>query len=271
VWILSVAVLFVVATMATHQPIPTPLLDVLNRYLEDDGSSTKQIIALGFLAGALASMTPVRLILRYFSTVVHELGHAFMAGALFARPKSILIHPSSSGLAIYQLAPNWGRFRATLVSAAGYPAPSIAALGAVQAIQSGHTIAWTLFSVGVLSITIVLLIRNLWGVLWTSGVVAGSYFGLQHFPIQWIGAGVVGIAGFLAVNSIQFAWTQLTLARKMRGSGIDAESIEMYTRIPSAVVAFGHLMTCLVISGYAAKFAVEPYWTEIGDWLNKLY
>lgn len=268
---ISVAVIAVALLLSSGRSLPVPVVDLLDEYLSGDGSSTNSLVAIGYGIGIGAAFTPLRLYLRYFATVVHELGHAFMAGALLARPKSIHIHPSSSGLAIYELSPNWGRFRATLVSAAGYPAPSIAALAAINAVQQGRTMAWAVFSVAVLSLSVVLLIRNLWGFVWTASVIGASYYGYDKLPVDLVGAVVAGISGYLALSSVQFAWTQLTLTRRFRGAGVDAESIEAFTKIPSKVVATGHLLVTLVLGYLSLKLALGPKWSEIDQWIRDLY
>lgn len=267
-WVLSVVVLAVSLFFGTHQSLPSQAGDVLNWLAPHDGSPSASLVAFGFVAGVVLEASPAKMLLRYFSTAVHELGHAFMAGALFARPKTILIHPSSSGLAIFELAPNWGRFRSFLVSAAGYPAPSIAAVAAIQAIQMGHSQAWAVFSMSVLAIAIVLLIRNFWGFFWTTGVVVASYFGLKLVSAEWVGVGVAGIAGFLAMNGIEFAQIQLNLVRNAPGSGVDAESISQVTGLPAQLVAIGHLLVCIGISGASGYFAIQPYWSEMVNWFS---
>ena len=270
-FLLSLLVIVIVLNFAMGQSLPFLVTDALEKYIHNDGSSTTQFVALGFSLGMLASLSPIRLILRYFSTVVHELGHAFMAGALLARPKSIRIQPSSSGLAIYELSPNWGRFRASLVSAAGYPAPSIVAVAAVQAIQMGRSIAWAIFSVAVLSLAIILLIRNLWGIIWTSAVVGGCYFAFDKISSDVVGGIVAGVAGFLVINGIQFAWIQVTLVRKAPGSGVDAESIALFTKLPAKLVAMGHLVLCLGLGYWGGHLAVYPYWEQIANWASNWY
>ena len=112
------------------------------------------------------------------------------------------------------------------------------------------------------------LIRNVWGFIWTSAVIGASYYGYGVIPLDIAGAIVAGVAGFLAVSSIKFAWAQLTLARQMRGTGIDAEAIEVYTKIPSKFVAFGHLILTLVVGYLAAKLAIEPRWQDVIAWIE---
>ena len=269
--LLSLTVIFLVVVLASGEPVPTEVGSFLDSVVRQDGSSTSQLIAAGFGVGMLAALTPFRLILRYFVTVVHELGHAFMAGALFARPKSIFIHPSSSGLATWEIPKNWGRVRATLVAAAGYPAPSIASLAAMNAVSQGRTIAWSIFSVAVLSLAVVLLIRNFWGFFWTSAVITVSYLAYQRVPVDVAGALVAGIAGFLAINSIQFAWIQVKLTRFARGSGVDAEAIEQYTRVPSVLVSLGHLVVTVWLGYLSARLALEAQWVDMSNWISEIY
>ncbi|MCE2817220.1 MAG: M50 family metallopeptidase [Ilumatobacteraceae bacterium] len=269
-WVLSVVVLAISLLFGTHQSLPPEVVDFLYWLAPTDGSPSASLVAAGFAAGVVLEASPAKLLFRYFSTAVHELGHAFMAGALFARPKTILIHPSSSGLATFELSPNWGRFRSFLVSAAGYPAPSIAALAAIQAVQLGHSQAWAVFSMAVLAIAIVLLIRNFWGFIWTTGVVVGSYFVLKMVSAEWVGVAVAGIAGFLAMNGIEFAQIQRQLVRQAPGSGVDAEAISHVTGLSPRLVALGHLLACMGISGAAGYFAIQPYWSEIQNWATNL-
>ena len=262
-FLLSVVVLAVVVLLVGQTPIPEVAREGLEEIFGSISIPETHVVAISFVIGVGAFHTPVKLILRYFSTAVHELGHAFMAGALLARPKSIHIHPSSSGLAIYELSPNWGRFRASLVSAAGYPAPGLAALAAVYAVQEGFGTAWTVFAASVLAVAIVLLIRNVWGFLWTTSIVVGSYFGITQLSSEWLAAGAVFIAGFLALSGIEFAWIQLRLVRHAPGSGVDAESISHYLGIGPRFVAWMHLLISLVTGVLAGFYAVQPYVNEM--------
>lgn len=269
-FLVSIFVIVIVLYLSAGQPVPPEVVDLLDEYLPNDGTTSPTLVATGFGLGMFAAFTPVKILLRYFSTVVHELGHALMAGAMFAKPKSIYIHPSSSGLATWEIPLNWGRLRASLVAAAGYPAPSLASLAAVNAVLQGHILAWSFFAVGVLTMAVLLLIRNLWGFVWTSLVIGCSYFAYGAIPLDFAGAIVAGVAGFLTINSIQFSWIQLTLARRMRGTGIDAEAIEQYTKIPSKIIAGGHLLIALGIGYLSSKLAIEPRWEDISSWLTDL-
>lgn len=162
-WLISVLVLVPVFYVLSGRQIPLKVDEQLELFFPKDAVPSEQLIALGFIAGAFLASSPLHKIARYLPTVVHELGHAFTAGILGGRPKNITISLDTSGLAIYEPPMNWGKLRATLVSLAGYPASSISALAAVKITQDGHPQAWFAFAVGTLAVSIVLLIRNIWG------------------------------------------------------------------------------------------------------------
>jgi hypothetical protein len=54
-------------------------VDFLRWLAPTDGSPSTSLVAAGFVAGVVLEASPAKLLFRYFSTAVHELGHAFMA------------------------------------------------------------------------------------------------------------------------------------------------------------------------------------------------
>ena len=261
-FLISLLVIVPIAYVLSGRDLPMVVVDLLDKYVPGDKSPSQELVAWASLAGAAVGMTPLHKLVRYLATVVHELGHAFTAGLLGGRPKQITISTDTSGLAMYQPPIHWDRFRASIVSAAGYPAPAIASLAAVEAIQSGHSKAWFLFSGGTLAVAIIALIRNLWGVFWTAGAVAGSYFAARELPIELLGGIVAGIAGFLAVEAVRHAFTQFSLSR-FRGTHCDAEMISLFLRLPLRPVAFLHLAATTAIGAYSLRQGIEPHWGEI--------
>ena len=267
-WLISVVVAAVVLYIANGRQLPAEAIDQLNRLVPDDSATTDQHLALSFIGGMLVAGTPLHSMVRYLSTVVHELGHAFTAGLLGGRPKQITIATNGSGLAMYQPPITWGRMRATIVSLAGYPAPSIAAIAAVQASQAGHPKAWFAFSAGTLALSIVLLIRNFWGFLWTAGVVAASYFGARELDVTLIGWVVGGVAGYLAIEGFRNASEQLAIVRIASGTGCDAEMVARFWRMNAKFVGFMHLAVVTGLSALATYLAIGPYWADLRDWIT---
>ena len=268
-FLVSLVVLIPVVYLISGQPLPFELSQQLDKLLPADGQPTDQFLALAFIAGALVGATPLHVILRYMSTVVHELGHAFTAGVLGGRPKNITIAPSSSGLATYQPPISWGRGRASLVSLAGYPAPAVASLAAVQALILGHTIAWFFFATATLALAILLLIRNLWGFFWTSAVVALAYYASQKLDLKYLAVVVASIAGYLAIESVRHSSQQLSIVKRVQGSGCDAERVAFWWGLPSRLVATSHMIISTALSCYACYLAINPYWDEMFTWIKQ--
>lgn len=267
-FVVSLLVIGVVFYVTSGRDLPAEVVDQLNRLVPEDMLISERSLALAFIAGMFVAGTPLHSAVRYLSTVVHELGHAFSAGVLGGRPKQITINLNASGLATYYPPPTWGRLRATVVSLAGYPAPAVASLAAVRAAQMGHPKAWFAFAAGTLALSILLLIRNFWGFIWTAGVVAASYFGARELDVEVLGWVVGGVAGYLAVEGYRNAWQQLTIVRLASGSGCDAEMVAHWWRTNAKFVGWLHLFAVLGISAFATKMAVGPYWNEILDWVR---
>ena len=267
-FLVSLVVLVPVIYLVSGQSLPFEVSQQLDKLLPTDGRPTDQYLALAFIAGAFVGATPIHVLLRYMSTVVHELGHAFTAGVLGGRPKNVTIAPSSSGLATYQPPISWGRGRASLVSLAGYPAPAVASLAAVQALILGHTIAWFFFATATLAISILLLIRNLWGFIWTSAVVALAYYASQKLDLKYLAVIVASIAGYLAIESVRHSSQQLSIIKRIQGSGCDAARVAFWWGLPPRLVATSHMIVSTAVSSYACYLAINPYWDEIFAWVR---
>jgi len=262
VFLISLLVILPIAYVLSDRELPLVVSSLLNDYIPNDTAPSEELVAWSMLAGAAIGATPIHKLIRYLATVVHELGHAFTAGILGGRPKHITISTDTSGLAVYVPPVNWGRFRASIVSAAGYPAPAIASLAAIEAIQAGHSKAWFFFSGGTLAVAIIALIRNFWGFFWTAGAVGGSFYAARELPPELLGGIVAAVAGFLAVEAFRHAFIQFSLSR-FRGTHCDAEKISMFLKLPLRPTAFLHLAATTAIGAYAMRLGVEPHWDEI--------
>lgn len=262
-WLISLLIVIPVGWLSLGREVPAEVLDVLQSELLRPSTPSAHVLAYSFVAGLFVGGTPLHVLLRYFATLVHELGHAFTAGILGGRPRQIEIHPSSSGLATYRPPLGWGRGRASLVALAGYPSPAIAALAAVQAVLMGFTSLWFFYGAATLSIALVFLIRNVWGFLWTAGVVVGSYYIATELPAEALFWVVGSSAGYLAVESLRHASRQIVIAKHFRGSGCDAELVGSWWSISPRRVALIQFVFTAVIAGIAGFKAIEPNWTEM--------
>ena len=265
-WLISVLVVIPVIYLATGQTITPEMSEWLNRFVPNDAALTERSLALGYIAGIFLAGSPLHLIGRYLPTVVHELGHAFTAGALGGRPQQITISLNTSGLAAFSPPENWGKIRASLVSIAGYVSPPIAGLAAVAAIQAGYPQSWFLFSAIVLALAIIFLVRNLWGFIWTAAIVVGCYYAVRYLPGEIIGYSVSVIAGYLSIEGYRDARMQQKIIKNSPGAGCDAEKIAYWWGLNPNYMARLHTLLIIVIAGYTVRMAINPYWSEIYEW-----
>lgn len=135
----------------------------------------------------------------------------------------------------------------------------------MHALQQGRSQAWFVFATGVLAISILLLIRNVWGFLWTSAVVAAAVFGVRELDVGAIGMAVAAMAGFLAVESVRHAFHQFVVLRHVRNTGCDAEAIGRMLRVPPLLVSVLFLLGTGALGGYALTLGVREHLPELRE------
>lgn len=267
-WFISAIVLVVFGFVLSDQPFPTSIQDWLERTFPNDIAGSPKVIALSFLAGLLVAGSPVHLFGKYLPTVVHELGHSFMMGIMGLRPTKIVLQRDTSGYAAFDEYENVGKARFIFALVSGYPAPAIASLASVVAVSSGYSQAWFAFSSAVLLVALVFLMSNFWGKIWTGIAVVGSYFGLTRLPIEKLSMIVVGIAGYLALEGIRDAKTQLKIIKSGYGESTDAQRIGAILDINPVMCGRLHRLLVVAIASGAAYLAINPYWSEIRSWIE---
>lgn len=269
-WLVSVVVLLPIFFLVGGGTLPEPILSWLDTVIQDDVSPSGKTIAISFAVGLGVSSTPLHLFGRYLSTVVHELGHAFVAGVLGGRPQHIRISLDRSGVAYFNPPPNWGRTRILLVFIAGYFAPPVASLAALRATLEGLPRSWFAYSVATLAIAIVFLVRNIWGFIWTVIAVVASYFAARYLSSDVLAATVPGFAGYLALEGIRDGRTQQKVVRYSPGSGCDAEKIAWALKISPRFAAAFQLGVVIAVSAYSTYLAIWPFRQDISDWINQI-
>ena len=267
-WLISAVVLFVFGFVLSGQPFPASVQDWLERTFPNDIAGSPKVIALSFLAGLLVAGSPIHLFGKYLPTVVHELGHSFMMGILGFRPTKIVLSRDTSGYADWDQKEEFHKFRFLVVLASGYPAPVIASVESVLAVGRGYSQAWFTFSSAVLLVALVFLMSNFWGKVWTGIAVVGSYFGLTRLPIENLSMIVVGIAGYLALEGIRDAKTQLRIIKSGYGESTDAQRIGAILGIKPVTSGRLHRLLVVAIAAGAAYLAVHPYWSDIRNWVE---
>ncbi|MGW9206965.1 M50 family metallopeptidase [Embleya sp. NPDC055664] len=174
---------------------------------------------------------------RCYSVMAHEAGHALAALLCGHRVVAVRLEVNNSGTTRHR--GNGGRLRRVLISAAGYPAPSLVGIGGAALLRAGYVTA-TLWGVIALMLLLLTTIRNVFGVviilLASSALVAVSWRGQAE--VQAFAAYLV--VWFLLIASVRHV-VEL-LRRHLRGkSSSDAATLAASTSIPWPVwvAAFG--------------------------------
>lgn len=208
--------------------------------------SLTEVAVVLLIAAALAIPRASWRYFGLFSTVVHELGHAFAALLTGRRVTGIRLNFDHSGLTTSFGRPGWRTAWATFW---GYPVPAVVGSVLVWAGFAGWAPA--ALSVGALVLLAALLfIRNADGVLILVGSVAVSAVLVFWVPADFTGHAVVALGVALLVGSVRdlvkVASVHVRRRRDRRAS--DAYLLYRSTGIPSAVwlVLFAAVVTaCL--------------------------
>nr|WP_167995824.1 M50 family metallopeptidase [Arthrobacter pigmenti] len=190
---------------------------------------------VGIILLIAAALSIPRATWRYFglfSTVVHELGHAFAALMTGRRVTGIRLNFDHSGLTTSFGRPGW---RTAWASFWGYPAPAV--VGAVLIWAGFAGWAPATLSVGALVLLVSLLfIRNAGGVLILLGAVAVSTVLVLAVPPEFTGHVVVALGIALLVGSVRdLGKVAAVHARRRRDRGqSDAHLLYRATGIPAA-------------------------------------
>lgn len=237
----SVCVLVPFAYFAWGRPLSSVVEPLLSDLADRKSVNSQATIAFGFVAGVcLASVPQIRSVTRYLATMVHELGHAFVAGVLGATPKTISIHVDGSGLAVYESDASWHVVRRVGVSLAGYPAPAIAALAALRATDAGYSRVWLSFVAVTLVVGLGLFVRTRFTFL-VMALMMGTTLPVVLFASPIVASVVVAVfAGVLLRQGVVDVLEQLRSVREHRGVECDAAAIGRDLHISAGFVASLH-------------------------------
>lgn len=159
------------------------------------------IYLLAVPVGIVAVASPLWRFVRFFETVFHEFGHAFVGMLLGQKLHGFKLRFNTSGETV-MLAAGYG-FRGMASQLAGYPAPIIIGSLALYYSYQGYSVAITWIFVGI-SVFMAVFIRNLFGFipLIIVGVLSGLSLWLDRegipaslFFVSFTGVMLV-VAGF---------------------------------------------------------------------------
>jgi hypothetical protein len=175
-------------------------------------------------------------------TIAHEGGHALVAVLTRRKLQGIRLHSDTSGVTLTRGRPNGPGM--ILTALAGYVAPSLLGLGGAWLAAGGY-ITILLWAVLALLLCMLLMIRNLFGVL-SLLVTGGAVFALSWFASLEIQA----ICAHLAVWFLLLGGVRpiVELQRKRRGGRApdsDADQLARLTLLPGGV----YILFFLLVAG----------------------
>ncbi|MFI0418512.1 M50 family metallopeptidase [Spongiactinospora sp. 9N601] len=189
-------------------------------------------------------------------TIAHEGGHALVAVLTRRKLQGIRLHSDTSGVTLTRGRPTGPGM--ILTALAGYVAPSLLGLGGAWLISEGY-VTLLLWAVLVLLACMLLLIRNLFGVL--SLVITGG----AVFALSWFAADEVqGICAYLAVWFLLFGGVRpiMELQRKRRrgrAPDSDADQLARLTVLPGGFyILFFLLVAVASLAGGVALLVPLP-------------
>src|SRR5699024_4425733 len=159
-------------------------------------------------------LTRVPLLGKYFkifNTLRHEIGHFLMSIFVGAKVYKVSLNADTSGEAITE---SRGRFRNILIAFAGYPFASGIALMSVWVLEQGY---YEYFLYGLTSVAIVsmiLWVRNKFGIAWLSLVVAISILLAKYGTVKMVEVYVWTIVGVMLMESVSSTVQLVILAKR---------------------------------------------------------
>jgi hypothetical protein len=208
-------------------------LDTASRTLDVLGAqpapSRAVIAGTAFLAASSVAYRPTWGVLRHVATIAHEGGHAGVAALTGRRLRGVRLHSDTSGLTISAGRPTGPGVVVTLL--AGYLAPSLLGLLAAAALGVGRVVPVLWAAIALLAALLV-MIRNLFGVL-SVVLTAAALVGVVGWaPAQWQGP-----AAYLLTWFLLFAAPRpvIELQRSRRTGQVvasDADQLARLTRLP---------------------------------------
>lgn len=218
--------------------------------------STELIVATGVVALLAVTVRPVWRYARNVVTIAHEGGHALVAVLVGRRLSGIRLHSDTSGLTVSRGRPRGPGMVLTLL--AGYVAPSLLGLGGAALLSAGR-ITLLLWTAIVLLFAVLVMIRNLYGLL---AVLATS---AAVFAVSWYADASVQAAfayaavWFLLVGGVRPVGELQRLRWRGRSADSDADQLARVTGVPGLawVVLFGLVNLTALVAGCLLLLPLE--------------
>ena len=207
------------------------------------------VVGSGALALAAVASARVWPITRTVVTIVHEGGHAIVALATGQRRVRVRLYRDTAGETVS--ASGAAGVGIALTAAAGYPAPSLAGLGAAAMLAGGHVTGMLLLGL-VLLAGLAVAVRNPYGML--AVLATGATLAvICLYASALIQAGFgYAMTWFLLFGGVRPVMELHRQRRRGRTQRSDADQLARLTRMPGGawVTIFGiFALAALVVSG----------------------
>jgi hypothetical protein len=187
--------------------------------------------AVAVAAAAVVLTSGAWKLFRYGETLVHEIGHACVAGLLGSAPARITLEGDHSGLT--QWRGRRSRLRSSVATFSGYPWPVVVGCSALLCAGLGAPRAWVVWAAGLAAVTSVGLARNALAVV--VAFLSAAMLGAAAWSAPTAAALLSVLLGFLLVAS--GLSSVVTLVRLPDLAGSDAGRLQQLVCVPARVVA----------------------------------
>lgn len=169
---------------------------------------------------------------KIFNTLVHEIGHVIMSMLTKGKVYHVHLNSDASGLA---MTGNRGRISGILVSIAGYPFASLVALFMLYLKEEGHYNYLLIGVTVVLVVSVILWVRNAFGVMWLLLAASISFLFIYYGTDAFVEVYLNILIAVMLVESITTTIELVILTWLDKNNAGDATNLKNYTGIPAIV------------------------------------
>jgi hypothetical protein len=167
--------------------------------------------------------------------MIHEFGHASMALILKGEVVKINLFSDTSGNTLTKV---HGKISTILVSISGYPFSSIVAFFIFYLINNNFTIFAIIIFMGFSLISLLLFVRNIYGIIWLLFFLIMSGIILHHNTIKILYFWSVFNGSLLLIDSIISSLVLLKISIQNPTGAGDAYNLKKTTHLPPWFWAF---------------------------------
>jgi len=208
-----------------------------------------------FLSLILTRIPYLGAFFRVTNTMIHEFGHASMALILKGEVVRINLFSDTSGNALTKVN---GKLSIFLVSFSGYPFSSIIAFFIFYLINNNFTIFAIIIFMGIGLISLILFVRNSYGIIWLLFFLVVSGIILQQNTLKILYFWSVFNGALLLIDSIMSSFILLKISIQNPNGAGDAYNLKKITHLPSWFWAFIFISINVYITYLTFRISFPP-------------